>query len=731
MKYWVHINNKVLGPYEEAELKNVEGFTLDTLIYPEDAKEGETEWKPANEIIEIEPNTNSDTKAEFTIPETITKVNPEKTIRESVDRLDKTLMGLKTTISKSAEMTSGEQNAIEKKLDTLAKEMAAFRADMKEFLEHSKKMNEALVKKAEEQPQPIIAPEPLSESQKEDTIKLHIPVEKPKEDEEKTEDKIENIIGKTGSREDNEKGEVTVSLDKEDDVKTVESSTETLKQVKEDLKDTIMEAQQYPDVQAEEDSEQQRLKEEEEKEKNDNGELEVVDIKTQQSLVNDENKDKLEEPKETEEKKEEEKPEEENKDNEKPEDEPDDDLKILEKTIEEVKEATAKEKIGEEDVVIEERKEVIESLLTPEKESDDANKNDQDKTLSEMVLEDSTSIISDFIPDQNVEEKSSDELSKEEIQDLAKSIVTKEDVDTDLEKSRIDLVSKGVDLSKVTNHTHDPAKNRKKPKDIKTIPGDEESEKTPEKSKEQSYDMDTLEDAEDKKETDKSDEKVVEAVEDEPKSEVLEHGKDDGVLVKAKSKYLLIIVIILLLIVAGYFMGFGKFLKNSYGAKKQGQIIETTMPVVASEDAMFGGLETEGADTTMLDDGFITSDDLVFPGEERMMDEGQPITEATPITPTAETTVEYEVKNHKFPTGLNLEETIINKHMKNKDKIVWQVQESVEENVYSVFVRVPPDNVNQTFATIYSLNYDAGTKVLTATNSEAKNLIEPAPITTP
>lgn len=778
MKYWVHINNKVLGPYEESELKDVEGFTSDTLLYPEDAVEGETEWKPASEVIEIEPNTNSDTKAEFTIPESINKTGAEKTIKESVDRLDKTLMGLKTTISKSAEMTSGEQNVIEKKLEELGKEMSAFRADMKEFLDQTKKLNEALVQKVETQPEPAIEPQTLPESQKEDTIKLS--VKDDNVEDEKTEDKIENVIGKTEVKNDNEKGEMTVSLDEEDNVKTVESSTETLKHVKEDLKDTIMEAQQYPDVEEEEDSEKKRLEEEarKEKEKLEPGEAEVVDIKTQQSIVKDEDKDKLEEkpegeepkedaekPKEEEkeepkeEKPEEEKPQDEEKsEEEKPEtpvDEQDDDMKILEKTIEEVKEATLKEKgIDKEDeVVIEEekkeddekekdhsdRKEVIESLLTPEQEKkediDEEQKDDQNKTLSEMVLTDSTSVISDFIPDQNVEEKSSDELSKEEIQDLAESIVTKEDVNDAEEKSRIDLVSKGVDQSKV-DHTMDPAKKRKKPKDIKTIP-DEEQESVAdaeEKEKELSqHTMDTIEDIEKKKPQEKAPEEEVE-----PKKEKPEVVEDDGTLVKPKSKYLLIILIVILLIVAGYFMGFGKFLKSSYGAKKQGQPIETIAPAVVTEEGVMMG-ETEGIDqTTMQDDGFMTSDDLVFPGEERMADEGQPIVEGVVATetiiepttasapPSMEMTIENEVKNYKLPTGLTLQEMIISKHIKNKDKIAWQVQESVEDNIYSVFVRVPPDNVNQTFATVYSLNYNGLTKILTATNSEAKNLMEPA-----
>ena len=62
MKYWAYINNKVAGPYDEKEIKTVEGFSSETLIYPEDAKEGETEWQTASDLIDLEPNTESDSK---------------------------------------------------------------------------------------------------------------------------------------------------------------------------------------------------------------------------------------------------------------------------------------------------------------------------------------------------------------------------------------------------------------------------------------------------------------------------------------------------------------------------------------------------------------------------------------------------------------------------------------------------------------------------------------------
>ena len=55
MRYWVYINEKVEGPYEENELVTVSGFTPETLICTEEsASSGEQEWKKANTIFEFD-----------------------------------------------------------------------------------------------------------------------------------------------------------------------------------------------------------------------------------------------------------------------------------------------------------------------------------------------------------------------------------------------------------------------------------------------------------------------------------------------------------------------------------------------------------------------------------------------------------------------------------------------------------------------------------------------------
>ncbi len=55
MRYWVYINDKVVGPYDEDKLAELDGFTPDTLICSEDVVgSGSQEWLKASSIFEFE-----------------------------------------------------------------------------------------------------------------------------------------------------------------------------------------------------------------------------------------------------------------------------------------------------------------------------------------------------------------------------------------------------------------------------------------------------------------------------------------------------------------------------------------------------------------------------------------------------------------------------------------------------------------------------------------------------
>ena len=55
MRYWVYINNKVDGPYDETKLVNLKGFSQETLICSEEAaSNGGQDWVKAGSIFEFD-----------------------------------------------------------------------------------------------------------------------------------------------------------------------------------------------------------------------------------------------------------------------------------------------------------------------------------------------------------------------------------------------------------------------------------------------------------------------------------------------------------------------------------------------------------------------------------------------------------------------------------------------------------------------------------------------------
>lgn len=54
MRYWVHLNNEVCGPFEKEKLSGLANFSLSTLICPETPAGGETSsWKAASAYPEV------------------------------------------------------------------------------------------------------------------------------------------------------------------------------------------------------------------------------------------------------------------------------------------------------------------------------------------------------------------------------------------------------------------------------------------------------------------------------------------------------------------------------------------------------------------------------------------------------------------------------------------------------------------------------------------------------
>ena len=66
MRYWVYINDKVDGPFDEIKLADVAGFTPDTLICAEEVNGGSQEWVKASSIFEFDEATKTMTRTNMT-----------------------------------------------------------------------------------------------------------------------------------------------------------------------------------------------------------------------------------------------------------------------------------------------------------------------------------------------------------------------------------------------------------------------------------------------------------------------------------------------------------------------------------------------------------------------------------------------------------------------------------------------------------------------------------------
>lgn len=88
-------------------------------------------------------------------------------------------------------------------------------------------------------------------------------------------------------------------------------------------------------------------------------------------------------------------------------------------------------------------------------------------------------------------------------------------------------------------------------------------------------------------------------------------------------------------------------------------------------------------------------------------------------------TVLSDVKNYPLMNGYTLQQFIEAKHPAAKNLITWDISTAVDPDNYSILVKVPPENP-QSFKISYRFNYNAVTKALDPTISDAKNLLDSA-----
>lgn len=81
-----------------------------------------------------------------------------------------------------------------------------------------------------------------------------------------------------------------------------------------------------------------------------------------------------------------------------------------------------------------------------------------------------------------------------------------------------------------------------------------------------------------------------------------------------------------------------------------------------------------------------------------------------------------EVQNYMLANGYSLKQYIELKHPTMVDAITWTISSAVDPDTYSVLVKVPPENP-QSFKTSYRFNYNAVSRTLEPTISDARNLL--------
>ena len=123
MKYWVYINNKVDGPYDENDLATLEGFTPETLICSEEvASKGGQEWVKASSVFEFDEE-----PAQQSAPTPVaqaTAAQPTENTSELLARLDALASGMSNLQSKFEALQSHLDKALEEN-KKLAKQVAA------------------------------------------------------------------------------------------------------------------------------------------------------------------------------------------------------------------------------------------------------------------------------------------------------------------------------------------------------------------------------------------------------------------------------------------------------------------------------------------------------------------------------------------------------------------------------------------------------------------------------
>lgn len=161
MRYWVYINDKVEGPFEEDKLVTLEGFTPDTLICSETTEAGANqEWVKASAMFEFDPLESTITRALPTPEELNTAVNPGTTDPNLTQALKEAHFASQSPAQEAAPVSTDATQLILEKLDSLTREIENLKQKMEEVItasSHAQALSLNTQHAANTQPEP--APE--------------------------------------------------------------------------------------------------------------------------------------------------------------------------------------------------------------------------------------------------------------------------------------------------------------------------------------------------------------------------------------------------------------------------------------------------------------------------------------------------------------------------------------------------------------------------------------------
>lgn len=114
MRYWVYINDKVDGPYDEDKLVTLQGFTPDTLICSEEvASSGGQEWVKASSIFEFDEVPANEETAPTQAQQPSAQAQPDAQTQALIAKLEALTSGMSNLQAKLDSMQQHLDNALE------------------------------------------------------------------------------------------------------------------------------------------------------------------------------------------------------------------------------------------------------------------------------------------------------------------------------------------------------------------------------------------------------------------------------------------------------------------------------------------------------------------------------------------------------------------------------------------------------------------------------------------